>query len=176
MKNVVLIGFMGTGKTSTGKALASRIGCAFADVDQRIERAAGMTIKEIFSQKGEACFRQYEKDVVQELARHKNFVISTGGGTVKDPENLALLQQNGIIICLTASLDAILSRTEKHGVRPVLDAHDHGDRRQAIQELLDSRRGIYAQADYTVDTSTVSPLQVTTDIVYYLKREGILHA
>ena len=176
MKNVILIGFMGTGKTSTGKMLASKLGCAFIDMDQKIEEEAGMCIPDIFAQKGEAHFRQLEQDLVERLSARRNAVISTGGGTVKNPDNVAAFKKSGIIICLSASVDAVLERTKRHGTRPVLDQADQGDRRKAVESLMAERKDLYKQADFTVDTSDLSPLQVVDVIVRFLKTRGVLHA
>lgn len=176
MKNVILIGFMGTGKTSTGKMLASKLGCAFIDMDQKIEEEAGMCIPDIFAQKGEAHFRQLEKDLVERLSARRNAVISTGGGTVKNPDNVAAFKKSGIIICLSASVDAVLERTKRHGTRPVLDQADQGDRRKAVESLMAERKDLYQQADFTVDTSDLSPLQVVDVVVRFLKTRGVLHA
>ena len=167
MKNVVLIGFMGTGKTSTGRALAQRLGRAFVDLDRMIEEEAGRSIPEIFA---------LEREAVRRTAKRRALVISTGGGTVKDAANVALLKENGAIICLTASVDAVLARTAHVGDRPVLDAKDAGDRRQAVADLMEERRELYDVADYSVDTSDLSPLQVVDDIAGYLKREGVFRA
>ena len=176
MKNVILIGFMGTGKTSTGKMLASKLGCAFIDMDQKIEEEAGMCIPDIFAQKGEAHFRQLEKELVERLSARRNAVISTGGGTVKNPDNVAAFKKSGIIICLSASVDAVLERTKRHGTRPVLDQADQGDRRKAVESLMAERKDLYKQADFTVDTSDLSPLQVVDVVVRFLKTRGVLHA
>ncbi len=89
MKNIVLIGFMGTGKTSTGKTLAARLGFSFLDLDEAIEQTAGMTIPAIFEQFGEEGFRAREREAVKRAAERRNTVISTGGGTVKSAENIA---------------------------------------------------------------------------------------
>ena len=97
MKNIVLIGFMGTGKTSTGRMLAARLGAAFIDMDQRIEEETGMSIPAMFEKKGESFFRSREKQLVRRLSARRNAVISTGGGTVKDPENVAMLHRDGVI-------------------------------------------------------------------------------
>ena len=167
MKNVVLIGFMGTGKTSTGRALAQRLGRAFVDLDRMIEEEAGRSIPEIFASEGEAAFRALEREAVRRTAKRRALVISTGGGTVKE---------NGAIICLTASVDVVLARTAHVGDRPVLDAKDAGDRRQAVADLMAERRELYDVADYSVDTSDLSPLQVVDDIAGYLKREGVFRA
>ena len=176
MKNVVLIGFMGTGKTSTGRALAQRLGRAFVDLDRMIEEEAGRSIPEIFASEGEAAFRALEREAVRRTAKRHALVISTGGGTVKDAANVALLKENGAIICLTASVDVVLARTAHVGDRPVLDAKDAGDRRKAVADLMAERRELYDVADYSVDTSDLSPLQVVDDIAGYLKREGVFRA
>ena len=176
MKTVVLIGFMGTGKTSAGRILANRLGYAFVDVDQKIEAANKMSIKEMFAQHGEAYFRSCEKVMVKQLAARHHAVISTGGGTVKDSENMQELRKHGVVIALTANVDVILERTGRRGTRPVLDRADHGDRRSAVAQLLESRRELYAQADYTVDTSMLSPMQVVDDIQRFLRREGAIRA
>ena len=165
MKNVVLIGFMGTGKTSVGRLLAARLGCAFHDLDKKIEAQCGMTIPAMFEQQGEPYFRAREKEAVRDAAGRTNLVIATGGGTVKDVENVALLRQNGILVALTADVDTILQRTAARGKRPVLDRADAGDRRAAVVRLLEERRTLYAGADITVDTSRRSPLEVAEYIV-----------
>lgn len=176
MKNVVLIGFMGTGKTSTGKMLAAKLGAAFIDMDQKIEEETGMSIPDMFAQKGEAYFREQEHKLVQRLSVRRNAVISTGGGTVKNPDNVALLKDSGVIVCLSASVDTILERTSHRGTRPVLDNEDHGNRRQAVEKLMKERRALYKQSDFTVDTSELSPLQVVDCIVRFLKTRGVIHA
>ena len=172
MKNVVLIGFMGTGKTSTGKALAAKLGYAFLDIDQKIEEEQGRSISEIFSAEGEDYFRRCEKEMVDRASKRKNTVIATGGGTVKNPENMAALREGGIVVCLSANVDTVLERTRKKGVRPILDGKDEGDRRLAVESLMEERKELYRQADYTVDTSDMSPLQVVDDIVRHLKARG----
>lgn len=168
-KNIVLIGFMGTGKTSIGKLLAAKLGCAFIDLDHKIESDNNMKIPEIFQKYGEAHFRELEKQAVKEAAERRGIVIATGGGTIKDKENMRLLKQSGVVICLTADVDEILLRTESKGDRPVLDAKDkaHGNRRAAIEKLLEERQIFYDQADYKVDTTNWSPMQIIGDICRY---------
>ena len=165
MKNIVLIGFMGTGKTSVGHLLAVRLGCAFHDLDKKIEAWCGMTIPAMFEQHGEAYFRAREKEAVRAVSARMNLVIATGGGTVKDAENVALLRQNGILVALTADVDTILQRTAARGTRPVLDGADAGDRRAAVVRLLEERSSLYETADITVDTSGRAPLEVAEYIV-----------
>ena len=176
MKNIVLIGFMGTGKTSTGKTLAARLGFSFLDLDEAIEQAAGMTIPAIFEQFGEEGFRAREREAVKLAAERRNTVISTGGGTVKSQENMEALRAGGVVVCLQADVDTILQRTITQGQRPVLDGRDAGDRRKAIEQLMQERAQLYTHADYTVDTSNLSPLQVVDDIVRFLRGRGVLHA
>ncbi len=174
-KNIVLIGFMGTGKSSTGRMLASRLGRPFVDMDEYIEKHQGMKIKDIFALHGEEYFRRCESEAVAELCERKNIVIATGGGTMKNESNAALLRKSSFVVALTADIDSILLRTSKRGERPVLDAAGNscGDRREAIAALLESRKGIYDGADFTVDTSDLSPLQVTDGICRFLKGMGI---
>ena len=169
MKNVVLIGFMGTGKTSVGRLLAARLGCAFHDLDKKIEAQCGMTIPVMFEQHGESYFRAREKEAVRDAAGRTNLVIATGGGTVKDAENVAMLRESGIFVALTADVDTILQRTAARGTRPVLDNADEGDRRAAVVQLLDERRSLYDGADITVDTSGRAPLEVAEHILQALR-------
>ena len=173
-KNIVLIGFMGTGKSSCGKSLATRLGCAFIDLDKYIENKEGASIPEIFASKGEAYFREREREAVRETSERKGVVIATGGGTVKDEENLRLLKARGVLVCLTADVETILDRTGRRGERPMLDRQD--DRRKAVEELLESRREMYDRADFSVDTSRLSPMQVTEEIMSFLRVGGILRA
>ena len=169
MKNVVLIGFMGTGKTSVGRLLAARLGCAFHDLDRKIEEKYGMSIPAMFREHGESYFRAREKEAVRAAAQRANLVIATGGGTVKDPENVTLLRRRGILVALTADVDTILQRTATRGRRPVLDHADAGDRRAAIVRLLEERSTLYETADITVDTSGRSPLEVAERILQALR-------
>lgn len=169
--NLVLIGFMGTGKTSLGKMLAAKLGCAFVDLDQKIESDSGMTIPEIFKRFGEAHFRSLERTAVEEVSSRRGIVIATGGGTVKDARNVERLKDGGIMICLTCSVDELLNRTEIKGERPVLDARDQdqGSRRAAIEKLLDERKIFYDQADYHIDTTDWSPLKLVDDIIKIIR-------
>ena len=166
--NLVLTGFMGTGKTSLGKLLAEKLGRGFVDIDQKIEQDTGMTIPQIFEKYGEKYFRELEKNAVKEVAARKNLVIATGGGTVKDEENIRLLKESGVMVCLTTEPEEIFRRTERRGERPVLDAGAE-DRLNTIKKLLAERQKFYAQADYTVDTTDWSPLQIMNDICKHFR-------
>ena len=162
-ENIILIGFMGVGKTSLGKLLASKLGRAFIDLDEKIERDSNMTIPQIFEMHGEKYFRELEKAAVREVTVRKNLVIATGGGTVKDEENLQLLKNSGVIICLTADAEEIFRRTEKRGERPVLDGGGN-ERLETIKKLLAEREKFYSQADFKIDTTEWSPLQIVNEI------------
>lgn len=166
-ENVILIGFMGTGKTSLGKLLANKLGRGFVDVDQKIESTAKMSVPEIFETYGEKYFRELEKNAVKEICTRRNLVIATGGGTVKDEENFRLLKNSGVIVCLTTEPEEIFRRTERRGERPVLDGGN--DRLETIKNLLAERQKFYAQADYTIDTTDWSPLQIMNKICEHFK-------
>lgn len=167
--NVILTGFMGTGKSSLGKMLAAKLGRPFVDIDKKIEDDAKLSIPKIFERFGEEHFRALEKSAVRELCEKRGLVIATGGGTVKDEENLHLLKNSGVLICLTTEPQEIYYRTARRGERPVLDGG--GDERlETIEKLLAERKKFYDRADYQVDTTEWSPLQIIDDICKYLRQ------
>ena len=184
--NVILTGFMGTGKTSLGKLLATKLGRPFVDIDKKIESEQKISIPKIFEQFGEEYFRELEKSAVRELCERRGLVIATGGGTVKDVENLRLLKDSGLLICLTCSPEEIFLRTARRGERPVLDGgekamrnakcvmrndSDGGEERlETIKKLLAERKEFYDRADYHIDTTEWSPLQIIDDICRYLRQ------
>lgn len=172
MKNIVLIGFMGTGKTSTGRLLASRLGRPFIDIDRKIEKECGMTITEIFAMKGEEYFRMKERTVIARVSRYTNAVIATGGGVALQPENMSRLRKNGVIISLTASKEAILERTGRRNTRPLLE---RPDREEFVARLLAQREKYYQIADLRIDTTNCSPHQVTEQIISFLRNGGHMH-
>lgn len=169
MKNIVLTGFMGTGKTEVGKILAQRLGYTFVDADSVIEQEQKMSITEIFRQHGEPYFRDVEADVIRRLSERDRVVISTGGGAVLRQENIDNLRKKGIIICLTASPDTILKRTSNDSSRPLLQVEDP---LKKIKELLEFRRPYYEKSDIMVDTEGKSPLEVVEDIIRRIKGRG----
>ena len=153
--NIVLTGFMGTGKTAVGKRLAKRLGWRFVDVDRLIESSTKMPIARLFVDRGEAVFRRLERRAIHRLARGQQQVIATGGGAFIDPQNRARLRMTGPVICLTAQPQAILNRVgRKIETRPLLQGAANPLSR--IRTLLARRAGAYAQADLTINTTRLS--------------------
>jgi 3-dehydroquinate synthase len=165
LKNVVLTGFMGTGKTVVGISLAEEMGYEFVDTDRLIEQKTGQSISEIFRDYGEARFRKIEKEVIRQLSGREGLVMATGGGVVMDPENVASLRQKGWLICLTAQPETILSRLKEHQDRPLLNS---SDRLSEVERLLDLRRPFYDQVDYTIKTDHMNVRQVARKIQSWL--------
>ena len=164
-RNVVLIGFMGTGKTAVGRRVAARLGCPFVDTDTLIEERAGRPIPRIFAEDGEAAFRQLEAEVVDAAAGRDGVVIATGGGVVLRPENMARLRQTGVIVALRADPKAILARVGG-SVRPLLA----GDPEGSIRRLLAERDVLYGEADLAVDTTALSPEDAAARVIAFVTR------
>lgn len=166
MKNIVLTGFMGTGKTEVGRILSKRLGYSLIDADSEIEKEQGMTITEIFKRYGEPRFRDIEASVIERLSGFNATIISTGGGAVLREENIKNLRRNGIIICLTASAETIFKRTCNSNDRPLLQVEDP---LQRIKELLEFRRPYYEKADIMIDTEGKTPVEVAEEIIQKIK-------
>jgi shikimate kinase len=147
--NIVLIGFMGSGKTTVGQEVARRLGWSFVDTDDEIVRRAGKSIEAIFTDEGEDYFRGLERDVVRKLAGTKETVIATGGGVAKDADNLRMLAATGVVFWLQLEPEEIYRRIRDQGiVRPLLRVADPlGE----IRRLVKEREPSYAQADFTID-------------------------
>jgi shikimate kinase len=128
MKNIVIIGFMATGKSTVGRRLAHRLGRAFIDTDKEIEAVTGKTVAQIFARDGAVRFRSEEALLVKKLSAREDLVIATGGGIVLDPENVRLLKESGILIALSASPDVIYQRARGKKTRPLLAKVTSGKR------------------------------------------------
>jgi shikimate kinase len=165
MNNLIITGFMATGKTAVAKLLAARLGKKFIDTDQQIERYAKKSVSEIFDQEGEERFRKLEKNLLHWLIHYDKVVISTGGGMIANPDNLKTLKKMGKIICLTADPQVILERIKHNTHRPLLNDPDPLSK---IMALFISREPYYMQADYTVDTSRLTIEEVVDLIVDWL--------
>lgn len=165
--SIALIGFMGTGKTAVGKLLAEKLGKDFIDIDVLIEKKAGKSIPAIFRDEGEIRFRELEIEVMRQLTGRKNAVIACGGGAVLNKINIDRLEQECIIVYLTAAPSVILKRTSGGQERPLLLVKG---RVRQIAELLKYRRPYYERsADITINTSRLTPEAVAQTIMEKVK-------
>jgi len=169
--SIALIGFMGTGKTVVGKALAWKLNREFVELDTLIEQKAGKPIPEIFQQDGEVAFRELEIEVAKEVSGNKNQVIACGGGVVLNKINIDRLKKDSVIVYLTASPQVILERVSDGGdgwERPLLKASNKAEK---IQELLRFRKPFYEQAaDIRVNTSKLDIGAVAEQIINKVKQ------
>ena len=164
-RSLYLVGMMGSGKTSTGRPLAERLGYGFVDADAVIEQAAGCSIPEIFERDGEAGFRSLESQVLSAISQRHSLVVATGGGVVTQPENWGLLH-SGIVIWLDVVPDQLLHRLNADStVRPLLQTTDP---EAALNALLNERRPLYSEADLTVVINDETPEAVADGILQLL--------
>ena len=166
MKNIVLTGFMGTGKTTIGQALAQMLHMKLVDVDEEIEISQKITINDIFRIYGEPYFRDIETAMIKKLSHNKNCIISTGGGAVLRDENMEALKENGIVFCLAANAETILERTVNNQDRPLLKVENP---KKKIEELLAYRRPFYEKAGIMIETDGKTPLQIAEEIMELYK-------
>ena len=166
--NIVLTGFMGTGKTAVGQALAKRLNRQLIEVDSKIEQIAGKSISDIFKDNGEIYFRELEIGAIKQAAAGKKQVIACGGGVVLNTINVDRLRETGVIINLVASPQIILKRTSGNaGSRPLLDVQQPAER---IRELLKFRKPFYDKAaDLIINTSKLNIDTVADKIIDRLK-------
>ena len=167
--SIALIGFMGTGKTVVGKAVAEKLGKDFVELDVLIEQKAGKSIPEIFQQEGEVAFRELEIEVAKEVSENKNQIIACGGGVVLNKINIDRLKKDSVIVYLTASPRVILKRvSDDGGERPLLQVTNPA---LTIQELLRFRKPFYEQAaDIRIDTSRLDIGAVAEQIINRIKQ------
>ncbi|MHC1609896.1 MAG: shikimate kinase [Candidatus Methanofastidiosia archaeon] len=163
-RNIALIGFMGTGKTTIGDLVAKRLGARFVDMDDIISKRYGATIASIFEKEGEPRFRDMENGLLRELAKCKGIVISCGGGIVVNEENIKILRESSTVILLVASVLAIVSRTKHSLERPLLNSEDkYGQVNELIKERSESYR---RAAHHIIDTTDMDPNEVAERIIY----------
>jgi shikimate kinase len=161
-QNIALIGFMAVGKSAVGRKLARRLQRQFVDLDKTIEKSEGIKVRDIFDNKGEAYFRQLEKQTLARVLQENRQVIATGGGVVLDEGNLRVLQERSLVVYLTANTATIVRRAGSGKQRPLLMATDKAQR---IDELLQQRRRFYTKADIEIDTSDLTVDEVVEKII-----------
>ena len=167
--NLYLVGFMGTGKTTVGRAVAQRLDFACIDSDQEIERATGRTISEIFAQEGEAAFRQMERDFVATGHPGTRTVVACGGGLVVQPGMSEALHRRGVVICLHASVETILARTERQDNRPLLNV---ANREERVRALYAEREPIYRRAGTVILTDARPLRDIVAHVIRVWQREA----
>ncbi len=167
MRNIVLVGFMGTGKTTIAKKLAQATGMQFISTDELIVEKEKMSINDIFSKKGEPYFRNIEKKLVYNIAKLDNAVIDAGGGIVLDIENIRNLRKKGVMVCLWADPKDIYQRIKFYTHRPILKVKDP---LKKIKELLEKRKPYYERADYHINTSSIDIDQAVKSILEFVKK------
>lgn len=161
-RTLVFVGMMGSGKTSVGKRLAQRLGLPFVDADTAIETAAGMTIPEIFANRGEPDFRAGERRVIARLLQQGHQVLSTGGGAFMNEETRTAIAAHGISIWLKADHEVLIRRVRKRVNRPLLQTQDP---EATMRNLLIVREPIYALADLTIQSRDEPHDVVVDDVV-----------
>lgn len=168
MKNIFLVGFMGSGKSTVGKILSEKTGLKFVDIDSEIEKKEGKTIKEIFEEKGEKYFRDLEKEEIRKYSKKKGFVVSTGGGLGADSENMDIMRKNGVVIWLDVSLKEVLRRCGKDMNRPLLKQPVEN-----LRKLFEERKHVYSMADIHVKAEGKEPEKIAEEILE--KINGDIH-
>ncbi|NKB25596.1 MAG: shikimate kinase [Kiritimatiellae bacterium] len=160
--NIILFGFMGTGKSTVGALVARQTARVHLDTDTLIEKQVGSSIADIFSAEGELFFRDVERKVIQNVSQKKNLVITVGGGAVLYPENINRLETNGVLICLRASVEIIFKRIGTGSSRPLLEGVNTC---KAIEKILEKRMPLYDALPHQVDTSELSPASVAEQVI-----------
>lgn len=159
---IYLVGMMGAGKTTIGRALARKLGWEFIDLDHELESRCGVRVSIIFDIEGEQGFRKRESTLLDECTRRPGIVLATGGGAVLDPENRRHLRERGVVVYLRASIDELFRRVERDRNRPLLQTDNP---RQRLQDLLEQREPLYEEvADLVFDTGNM-PISQTTRVL-----------
>jgi len=167
-KNIIITGFMGTGKSVVAKELARKLKMEFIDMDQIIEEDQGMSISDIFARYGENYFREQENKLVKKLSQKENMVIATGGGTLLSSDNARMLGQAGEIVCLYADSQTIYNRVRRKNDRPLLKGENILNK---INLLLEERKKIYDNIKWKINTSNFTTQEVVDKIINFLKLE-----
>lgn len=166
-RSVVLVGLMGCGKSAIGRRLAAKLALPFVDADEEIEKAAGKSIEDLFAEHGEPYFRDGERKVLARLLRSGPQVLATGGGAFMNPETREAIAEAGVSVWLRAELPLLVRRVGKRTNRPLLKT---GDPEVVLQNLMETRYPIYAQADVTVESRDVPHDVIVAEIVTQLSQ------
>ncbi len=172
MQNIILTGFMGTGKTTVGRLLAEKLKLPFVDIDAAIEAREGTSINDIFAKKGEAYFRRLETEVLREILAQDGQVIAAGGGALLKEENREMLRRRGSLVCLTASPGVIFQRLQNKEDRPLLP-ESPSSLKAKIKKLLAAREGIYNEVEIQISTDFKAPAEVAAAIAALINEAGI---
>ena len=166
-KNIVLVGLMGSGKTTVGRRLAHELNRIFFDTDHEIINKTGVTIDHIFDIEGEEGFRERESKILENLCQMSNIILATGGGIVIKPKNREILKNSGLVVYLSSSVDQLLRRTAKSKTRPLLE--NSTDRRKTITDLVEARDLYYREVASLVIDTTRKKLH---EVINIIKREA----
>ncbi len=159
---IVLVGMMGAGKTTVGRRLATRLGRHFVDSDEEVEKAAGMSIEEIFASRGEADFRAGEQRVIARLLKDQDLVLGTGGGAFINAETRTLVKASAVSVWIKADFELLFQRVQRRSNRPLLKT---ANPRETLKGLIDKRYPVYAEADVTVVSKDVPQDQVASEVI-----------
>lgn len=160
--NIILVGFMGTGKTTIGRKLAVRLGYRFVDTDRYIEMEQCCRISELFQKLGEPHFRNLESSLLRRLAKMENTVVATGGGILVTPGNIDLIRKIGFSVNLQAPLDEIFERVTRNNKRPLVQTENP---LKTVTDLYEARRHLYEKADVTIDTRSMKMWHIVSKII-----------
>lgn len=166
--NLYLVGFMGTGKTTVGRRVARELGAEFIDSDHEIERACGRPVAQIFAEEGESAFRALERKFVESGHPPTGCVVACGGGLIVPDGMLELLHGRGVVVCLHASLKAIMQRTARGAHRPLLEV---ADREARLRELYAFREAIYQRVSLSVLTDNRAQREVFAHVLRLYRRQ-----
>ncbi len=166
MKNVVLCGFMGCGKSTIGRIMAKRADLTFVDMDRYIEEKEGMTVSEIFEKFGEARFRELETEACRELSEQENLVIASGGGTLTFQKNIDILKSSGKIVFVDVSYENLCERLKRDTRRPLLQVEN---RNETIARLLEERLPVYRRAASVIVNGNFNSGVVANNILGILR-------
>ncbi len=170
-QNIALIGLMGAGKTTIGKRLSHALGAEFYDSDHLVVERIGMEISDVFAQKGEAYFRQLEREIIADNLVWPPHILATGGGAYIQEETRHLLQERAVTVWLKAEFEVLLERVSRKNTRPLLE---QGDKAQILRELMEARYPLYEQADITIESDVGPHEKVVQRIIDALKEKGYI--